>query len=388
MKRAAKFLIVLFILVAVIAGAAAGFFMHSQREAQARYAEMRARQSAVAQILETSTVYTPWLLPAIEVPDSVPSAPATITFTFMGEEHSIQAEASSRIYYGAKIADRNDLWDSLWRENQWGLMNDVDRAYHNALTFEPQMEHAIESVLVQLREIRDTRDLSNDEYIELIVKYVQSIPYCEVHGTLDLDERPVGCPRTPIQVLVDGTGDCDETSMLLAALLHREGFPVSLLLFAPEQHIALGLRVEGEGFEGTGYAYVETTSFSYISEVPESLGDEGEEVVLESDPIVLPMGDEIEEPMPFYSAEALAQVARIIDVRDRAEAAANRRFNFISRTPMSRAEFNRQVALYEACFVPLNRFLDVIPCPNGEINTDFMDRAEAIRWIDRNAWWE
>jgi len=369
-----------------------GFQVHSHRTEQARYEEMLARQQAAVQVLEQMHVQTPWLLP---VPDAPDSTPATTTFTFMGEEHSIQATANHRIYYGARIAGRDALWDHLWsdiwqRNSNLGmdkLDRKLDEKYYNFLAFDPQMDHAIESVLTQLRTIRDERDLNNDEYIELIVKYVQAIPYCEVHGTLDLEERPIGCPRTPIQVLVDGTGDCDETGMLLAVLLHREGYPVSLLHFRPEQHVAVGLRIEGDGFKGTGYAYIEPTSFSYISDVPETLGFDNE-IVLESMPIVLSMGGEVENPMPYYSAEALAEVARIIDVRDRAQSAADWRFAHIERTPMSRAEFNRQRALYEACFVPLNRFFDVDPDPNDNINTDFMDRTEAIAWINQNAWWE
>jgi len=373
------FLIGIFTALAVIAGG--GFLAHIYLEAQEqiRYEEALARQRIVARVLESFTIKEPWLLPVIDIPSDI--TPATTTFRFIGQEHSIQAEANLRIYYGAKKADRTELWEYSWWQNS---NFDVDEEYYNTLTFEPQMDHAIESVLVQLREIRDERDLSNDEYIELIVKYVQSMPYCEEHGTPYLD-RPVGCPRTPIQTLVDGTGDCDETSMLLAALLHREGFPVSLLFFEEERHIAIGLRIDGEGFEGTGYAFVETTSLVYISEVPEVFAGD---IVLESMPIVLSMGKEIENPMPYFSAEALDEITRIIDVRDRAEAAADRRFRHIQRTPMSLAEFNRQRAMYEACFVPLNRFLDVEPCPRGSINTTFMDRVEAIEWIDRNAWWE
>ncbi|MCL2870367.1 MAG: hypothetical protein FWE26_01855 [Coriobacteriia bacterium] len=394
-------LIVLVVTIALAGGTYAGFLVHNHLEElaeQARLEALIARQEAAAQVFNsTHDIQKPWLMP---VPEAEEITPATITFTFMGREHSVQPEANRRIYYGAKTADRVDLWerlwDELWEDIGWDYpsngMDEMERLheekYYDLLTFDPQMDHAIESVLVQLRAIRDTYDLSNDEYIELLVKYVQSIPYCEIHGSLDMDERPVGCPRTPIQTLVDGTGDCDETAMLLAALLHRENFPISFLLFAPEQHVALGLRVEGDGYKGTGYTFIETTGLFYISEAPEMLGFPDEEIVLESDPIVLAIGTEIEDPMPYYSAEALTEVARIIDVRDRAEGAANNLRHWVERTPMSRAEFNRHVARHELCFIPLNRFHDVEPDPTGQINTDFMDRAQAIERINQNAWWE
>ena len=382
--RLIVFLLSTLVVLAAIAGTV--FLVHSYLELQAqiRYEEALARQQVVADILEDFEVRSPWLLPVIDPPSD--ATPAVIDFTFMGQEHSIQAQANPRIYYGAKKADRMQLWDDLWFQDGTFNMDRLNELYYNALAFEPQMDHAIESVLVQLREIRDERNLSNDEYIELIVKYVQSIPYCYVHGTTD-PVRPVGCPRTPIQTLVDGTGDCDETGMLMAVLLHREGFPVSLLLFEEEWHVAVGLRIEGEGFRETGYAFIEPTIFAYISDVPTGFGPDGD-IDLESMPIVLSMGEEIENPMPYFSEEALAEIARIIDVRDRAEAAANRLRHHIERTPMSLAEFNRQRARHDACFVVLNRFQGVEPCPRGSINTNFMDRREAIEWINRNAWWE
>jgi len=173
--------------------------------------------------------------------------------------------------------------------------------------------------------------------------------------------------------------------MLMGVLLHREGYAVSLLHFEPEKHMALGIQVDEGGYKDLGYAFVETTGFNYVSEVPaEFVGG----IVLESIPIILRFGNEIENPMPNYSAEALADVQRILDVRDRAEAAADRKFRYIERTPMSRAQFNYQRSLYEACFVAMNRFEDVLPCEDGTTNTDFMDRADAIKWINRNAWWE
>jgi len=378
---------VLGITVLLAASAFIGLHVYQRFEeiqVEIRYEQLLARQEVAAQVVDDYFgIQKPWLMPAINPPENTP---ATIAFEFMGQEHSVQAEANPRIYYGAKTADRTSLWENFWLEvgNAEGLL---EKVYYDALTFEPQMDHAIESVLVQLREIRDTYDLSNDEYIELIVKYVQSIPYCYDHGTTDLD-RPVGCPRTPIQTLVDGTGDCDETAMLLVALLHRENFPVSLLFFEPEQHMSVGLRTEGKGFRETGYIFVESTSFSYISEMPEVFGWEDEEIVLESTPLVLSIGTEVENPMPYFSAEALEEIERIIDVRNRAEAAADNLRHWIERTPMSQADFNRHVARHDLCFTALNRFQYVKPDPAGIENTDFMDRVQAIEWINQNAWWE
>ena len=360
--------------------ALAGLFVLMALEERAYLAELE-RQRRTAAALAVQNVEPPFLVPM----DGEEVSAATIDFEFMGKAHSIQPQVNYRVYHGAVALDRDRLWSDLWDKAHFDnvqLLSD----YYNFLTLEAQMNHAIEDVLVQLRAIRDERDLTNDEYIELIVRYVQSIPYCFVHGDPDKPVRSPSCPRMPIQVLVDGTGDCDETAMLLAALLYREGYAVSLLYFEEEYHVALGLAVEGEGFENTGYAFVETTGLGYISEVPEML--EGD-IVIESVPDVLIIGSRpLENQQPYFSAEALAEIERIIDVRQRAEAAADEKFRFIERTPMSLAEFNRQVVLYEITFVAMNEFRSTSYEDGGECDGIFMDRACAIRWIESNAWWE
>ena len=359
--------------------ALAGFFAFEAHEERAYLAELE-RQRRAAAVLAFQNVELPFLVPT----DGEEVSAAIIEFEFMGEAYSIQAQLNPRVYHGAVALDRDRLWNDLWHQVDFESVR-LFSEYYNFLTLEPQMNHAINSVLVQLREIRDERNLTNDEYIELIVRYAQSIPYCYIHGNPEDDSLRVGCPRMPIQVLVDGAGDCDETAMLLASLLYHEGHDVALLYFKEENHVALGLAVEGDGFENTGYVFVETTGFSYISEVPEALvGD----IVIESVPDVLVIGSRpLENQQPYFSAEALAEIARIIDVRERAEVAADEKFNFIGRIPMGLTEFNRQVTLYEITFVAINEFR-ATDDDEGNCDGIFMDRVDAIEWIDANAWWE
>jgi hypothetical protein len=178
-------------------------------------------------------------------------------------------------------------------------------------------------------------------------------------------------------------------AMLLAALLYREGYGVALLHFEEERHVALGLETDGEGFKGTGHIFVETTGFAYVSEVPESfVGLDDEDIVLESVPFVYTIGERpIADRQPNFSEAALADIARILDVRYRADAAADQRFRHIERTPMSQAEFNRQRRMYENCFVAMNEFRATV-CDDGYCDGVFRDRSCAIEWIDQFAWWE
>ena len=310
---------------------------------------------------------------------------AELTFRFLGEDYSIVVEFDHRIYHGAVTAPRGFMLaaDASEQERFDGIA-----AYYNKLTFDPEMDDVIDSALAQLRDIRDELGLDSDQYVELLTKFVQSIEYDENRGFVDYDSKALGDPRMPIQVLVDGTGDCDETVMLLAALLTREGFATAALFFEDEQHMALGIRSEGEGFRGTGYEFIETTGISYVSEVPnEFVGG----LVLESDPVVFAFDPSeatgSSDAEGYYSAAAVAQVARIIKVRDSAEEAAAEKRAYIESTPMDAEDFERESALYAACFTALNSFRATVD-NLGRDTGDFMDRADAIAWIQEYAWWE
>jgi hypothetical protein len=151
--------------------------------------------------------------------------------------------------------------------------------YYRAFINDPAQEDLYQSLAGEFREIRDTEHLDESRYLELMMVFVQSIPY-----KTDTDKT---LPKFPIETFVDREGDCDDKSILLAALLEHEGYNVSLLYFGPEQHVAVGIGGNGPGYRGTGYIFVETTNLSYVSVPPEALAGG---VVLSSQPLAIPVG--------------------------------------------------------------------------------------------------
>jgi len=315
---------------------------------------------------------------------------ALLEFRFLEEDFTIQAELDHRIYHGAVTAQRGFfLAEDASDEERYAAI----ATYYNKLTFDPEMDHVISNVAGQLRSIRDELELDSDQYAELMTKFVQMIPYDENRGFIDdaygNEVKALGDPRMPIQTLVDGRADCDEKVMLLAALLTYEGFATSALFFEAEQHMALGIRSAEGGFAGTGYEFVETTGVNYVSEIPDQFVGG---IVLESEPVVLIFDpSEVLEAGSvvdgYYSAEAIAEVARIVEVRNSAEAAAEEKREYIESTPMTEVEFNRENALFQACFTAMNGLRAVVD-NLGQDTGDFMDRADAIVWIEQYAWWE
>ncbi|KUK31612.1 MAG: Copper amine oxidase-like domain-containing protein [Thermoanaerobacterales bacterium 50_218] len=104
------------------------------------------------------------------------------------------------------------------------------------------------------------------ERIEFAAAFVQgAIPYVSEEGEY---------PRYPVETLVDG-GDCEDKSILLAAILRAMGYRTALLVFDGDPgHMAVGVECPdcwGSYYQkdGVKYFYLETTDFGWsIGKVP------------------------------------------------------------------------------------------------------------------------
>lgn len=199
--------------------------------------------------------------------------PPVYSFPFENTTVTITSPVDPSVYAGAKAADketitRGNVSDDIWL-----------RATYLSMINDPNQEPFYTDLIHDMRSIRDKQGLDDDEYLELMTVFVQSMRYETI------SENP---PKFPIETYVEQSGDCDDKSLLLAGLLSREGYNVSLLLFTPESHMAVGVVCPGGEYKQTGYAYVETTNLSFAG-VPTDTLSEG--IQLRSDPLVIPIGN-------------------------------------------------------------------------------------------------
>jgi hypothetical protein len=204
---------------------------------------------------------------------SLPTIIATKTFPFEKEQITVSVPVNASVYEGARKSDKTvriigNVSDDVW-------ISDSYRAMVN----DPAQNELYRDLIAEFRDIKTRNDLSDDEYLELMAAYTQSLQY-ETIG-----ENPA---KFPIETVVDGAGDCDDKSLLLAGLLFREGYRVALLSFGPEQHMALGVGSRENRYQNTNYTFLETTNLSYVGIPPEKMGG-GK--VLSSFPIVIPIGE-------------------------------------------------------------------------------------------------
>lgn len=154
---------------------------------------------------------------------------------------------NNSVYYGAKNAIKN-----LYLSPDLSPEQNYDITYP-ALVDDPNQNELYENLLYDLRSYRTQHHLDDNEYLELIVRFVQSIP-----------NKDRNYSRFPIETLFEGNGVCEDKSFLLAGLLEREGYDVGLFRFANNDtalpgHMVVGVRSNGLWYPGTHYTLIETT---------------------------------------------------------------------------------------------------------------------------------
>jgi len=144
----------------------------------------------------------------------------------------------------------------------------IDYSYY---VTDPKDDKELEDIVASFNDFASEQGLEEEEKLNLMVRFIQSIPY-------KLDIESTGkkeYPRYPVETLVDDVGDCEDTAILTASLLKLMGYDV-LLLDLPE-HMAVAVSSDRITFYGTYYLednkkyyYVETTEPGWsIGELPE-----------------------------------------------------------------------------------------------------------------------
>lgn len=203
--------------------------------------------------------YYPTLLP-VYYPTPVPTqAPdqsddyyiRSYKWSFKGYDYTWDLTISKDSYNFYKSRPHN-------RQSNYAMyaMSDYDRTY-------------LLSLIDKLKEASARDGFSEYDSVKMVIAFVQSLPYTSDSVTTGYDEYP----RYPIETLVDNGGDCEDASILTAALLNEMNYGV--VLISPPGHMAVGIKgsdnIQGTywTYEGSKYFYVETTGDGWdIGEIP------------------------------------------------------------------------------------------------------------------------
>ncbi len=116
-----------------------------------------------------------------------------------------------------------------------------------------------------LKEAADSVDYDEDELLNMVITFVQSLDYVSDYESKGQAEYP----KYPVETLREKGGDCEDLAALLTSLFKALGYDSCMLMFP--DHMATGIAPKsGSSFSGTYFLYngkkyyfVETTSLGW-----------------------------------------------------------------------------------------------------------------------------
>jgi hypothetical protein len=189
---------------------------------------------------------------------------------------------------------RNFEWDyphDWWNKRTWTWTLSFSRDLYDHMkqlprksSYEDWSEYTVDPIVTDLATglKKAAEDEGYDSYqtVSFILAFVQSLPYTEDDVTTGMDDYP----RYPIETLVDGGGDCEDTSFLFAGILKELNYGVCLI--NPPGHVAVGVlgseTLPGTYYEldGKRYYYCETTGSGFeIGDCPDEYVNESAKLI-------------------------------------------------------------------------------------------------------------
>jgi hypothetical protein len=133
------------------------------------------------------------------------------------------------------------------------------QVYWRNLISDPANDLPYDSILTRMREIRDREKLDDNEYAELIARFVQrSIP------NRDWEAEGRAVERYPIETIGDLGGNRIDKSLLLAGLLAREGYGVALIYFPDVNSMLVGIKGDGKAADYDGYFGIDPATETFF----------------------------------------------------------------------------------------------------------------------------
>ena len=135
---------------------------------------------------------------------------------------------------------------------------------------DPYDDELISQITAQLTNLANSGGYGTNEIPYIAMGFVQALPYISDSASAGYDEYP----RYPFETLYHGGGDCEDSSILLAAILYDMGYGVALIELPG--HMAVGVKgdenIYGNYYEyaGTKYYYLETTDSGWdVGAIPD-----------------------------------------------------------------------------------------------------------------------
>jgi len=185
------------------------------------------------------------------------------TWTYAGREYAFSKTlfGSTLAFYqkSPKAYNYNGELPVNWEED-----------YYELFFQKPAGENTIPEVAEKIRELGLEKKLTDDQIVELVLSFVQAIPYDDAKAESILQNGQEFI-NYPYETLFLKSGVCSDKSILAADILNSLGYGTALFTYETEKHMDLVIKCPMEySQENSGYCYAETTSIGFkIGMIPD-----------------------------------------------------------------------------------------------------------------------
>lgn len=130
----------------------------------------------------------------------------------------------------------------------------------------PKEDKTISDITQKMRELATDHHLSSDQVADLVVSFVQSLPYDDARAKTDLTH-----PRYPYETLYEGKGICSDKTLLTVAIFRQLGYGAAVFMYESDQHMTAAIECPRDYSNyNSGYCIAETTATGHkIGIIPE-----------------------------------------------------------------------------------------------------------------------
>ncbi len=211
---------------------------------------------------------------ATPVINNQPTSSAYLSWTYKKKVYSLNLNLDTKLYQSYATSPKDYVYKGTlpvnWREG-----------YYQRFLISKSGDNSIDALTNEFKILAQNNNLSADELVELVVAFVQSIPYdyARVNSSLR--------PNYPYETLYKKLGVCSDKTFLAMMILKNLGYGVADLDYPDRNHAGLGLACSSQyAIYDATYCFVETTNFFPIGFVPQSLSTAGIAIKPENKTIV------------------------------------------------------------------------------------------------------
>ena len=194
--------------------------------------------------------------------------PGTTSRTYKWSFENVEYMALMAIYDRWYNKNRNDQ-----RQQRQSTRSTLDN-------FLPMVNEGTEALQDLIREFKKVmpREWRDERKVNFVLAFVQSLPYTDDAETTGYGDFY----KYVTETLVEGGGDCEDTSVLFASIM--SGLDFKLALINPPGHLAVGVKGNFRGayvsYENEKYFFCETTGIDWrLGQVPQRYENIGVKII-------------------------------------------------------------------------------------------------------------